>query len=209
MQLLVERKLGVKKYFIQPKDNSYQRIEWRFASSGMQTSASIPTLVDYFAHNFSFKDAIKRSIVSYLYENDNLRQYKSDMEPMDMKKVIHIHIEEPEQNLFPSAQMSLMEEIVQRAFASCDDGRQINLMMATHSPYITNYVNLLINRHLNVEKLAALQADSVAVYLLFDGHAQDLVATDENGTTFVDTYDLVEPMESIMREYQTLTDFKS
>lgn len=204
MKLQVTRKAGIKKYFVTPTNGAYDPLEWRFASSGIQTSASILTLADYFANHFSFKDAIKRSIISYLYDSDNLRQYTTDLEPMDMRKIVHMHIEEPEQNLFPPAQIALVEELVKRTLGQHDTDRDINLMIATHSPYIANYINILINRR-NTDR-AHLNADSVAVYRIFKGQLQSLMCRDEYGHKFVDTTDLVEPMADIMQEYQHLTE---
>lgn len=45
----------------------------------------------------------------------------------------------------------------------------------------------------------------MAVYRLYNGTLQPLMATDDSGIPFVDTYDLTEQMESIMKEYESLT----
>lgn len=170
----------------------------------MQTSSSIPVLVRYFASGFSFKDAIQRSIISYLYDSDALRQYNPQLEPMDMQKYVHIHIEEPELNLFPSAQCGLIDEIVRNSFNSNLDDRHLRLIMATHSPYIVNYLNILINR--KDDDKGRINVDDLAVYRLYDGRLQSLIAKEEKGRIFVDTYDLTEQMEAIMNEYETLTE---
>lgn len=203
LSLNVERKGNNRKFLIKPKDDSYNPMEWRYASSGVQTSSSIPMLVSYFSSVFSFKDAINRSIISYLYSTDTLRQYKPMLEPMDMHKFVHIHIEEPELNLFPSAQCGLIDDIVRKSFSMHPDGRHIRMVMATHSPYIVNYLNILINQ--TNESKGRVNIDDLAVYRLYDGRLQSLVAVDERGRKFVDTYDLTEQMESIMDEYETLT----
>lgn len=204
LSLNVEKKGDTRKFSINPIDESYTPLEWKYSSSGVQTSSSIPTLVSYFANVFSFKDAINRSIITYLYNTDTLRLYKPMLEPMDMQKYVHIHIEEPELNLFPSAQCGLIDEIVSKAFDSNLDGRHLRMIMATHSPYIVNYLNVLINR--KDDSAARINIDDLAVYRLYNGSLQSLVAEDENGRKFVDTYDLTEQMESIMNEYETLTE---
>ena len=203
LSLDVEKKGENQKYFIKPIDDSYLPIEWKYASSGIQTSSSIPTIVDYFANSFSFKDAISRSIISYLYETDTLRLYKPELEPMDMKKMVHIHIEEPELNLYPTAQCRLMDSITKEAFMSVADDRELRLIIATHSPYIINYLNVDINRKGSNE--AKIDKSDLAVYRIYDGTLQNLIATDDEGRIFVDTQDLTEQMEDIMAEYEYLT----
>lgn len=204
LSLNVEKKGNARKFMIKPSDDSYIPMEWRYASSGIQTASSIPMLVSYFTSVFSFKDAINRSIISYLYSTDTLRQYKPMLEPMEMQKYVHIHIEEPELNLFPSAQCGLIDDIVRKSFGVSPDDRHIRLIMATHSPYIVNYLNILINQrdpargHVDVSDLA--------VYRLYGGRLQSLIAEDERGRKYVDTYDLTEQMETIMNEYQILTE---
>lgn len=204
LSLSVVKKGDSRKYYITPADLSYPPLEWKYSSSGMQTSSSIPVLVRYFASGFSFKDAIQRSIISYLYDSDALRQYNPQLEPMDMQKYVHIHIEEPELNLFPSAQCGLIDEIVRNSFNSNLDDRHLRLIMATHSPYIVNYLNILINR--KDDDKGRINVDDLAVYRLYDGRLQSLIAKEEKGRIFVDTYDLTEQMEAIMNEYETLTE---
>lgn len=204
LSLNVEKKGNTRKFSIIPTDGSYTPMEWKYASSGVQTSSSIPMLVSYFSSVFSFKDAINRSIISYLYSTDTLRQYKPMLEPMDMKKYVHIHIEEPELNLFPSAQCGLIDDIVRKSFNSNTDDRHIRLIMATHSPYIVNYLNILINR--KDDSMGRINIDDLSVYRIYNGCLQSLIGEDEHGRKFVDTYDLTEQMESIMNEYETLTE---
>ena len=202
--LNVEKRGNTVKYYIQPANDSYSPMEWKYASSGAQTSSSIPVLVDYFSSVFSFKDAIQRSIINYLYQTDTLRQYNPQLEPMDMQKYVHIHIEEPELNLFPSAQCGLIEDIVRKAFNTNSDDRSLRLVMATHSPYIVNYLNVLINR--KEGNKGKLNVDDLAVYRLYNGSLQSLIGEDEKGRKFIDTYDLTEQMEAIMNEYEALTE---
>lgn len=201
-KLTVENKNGSKKYWFSPIDKSYPKMELKYGSSGMQTSSSIMTLVQYFSNDFSFKDAISRSIINYLYESDTLRLFKPDMEPNAMSKIVQIHIEEPELNLFPLAQCRLIEEIVKTAFCTRKKDREMNIMMATHSPYIVNFLNVLL--HQNKSDRAKIAPDDLAVYRLYEGRIQSLLGTDHDGNALVDTYDLIEPMERIMHEYDEL-----
>ena len=51
-------------------------------------------------------------------------------------------IEEPEQNLFPDTQLALTERLTQL----CQQERKHEFTLTTHSPYIINYFNILINQ---------------------------------------------------------------
>lgn len=203
LTLNVEKKGAIKEYYIAPADGSYAPIEWKFSSSGAQTSSSIPTLVKYFSSIFSFKEAINRSIISYLYESDTLKLFKPDFEPLEMKKMVHIHVEEPELNLFPDAQCHLMDDMARELFQTHLPDRELRMIIATHSPYIVNYLNVLI--HQNKEGRGRIAPDDLAVYRMHEGSLQPLMAKDENNRKFVDTYDLTEQMEAILNEYDQLT----
>lgn len=202
VNLAVENKSVGKTYWFYPSDKSYPKMELKYGSSGLQTSSSIMTLVRYFSGHFSFRDAISRSIINYLYETDSLRLFKPELEPNEMKKIVQIHIEEPELNLFPQAQCNLIEDIVDVAFNEIHSDREIGLMMATHSPYIVNYLNVLL--HKKKDGTPKICPDDLAVYRIYEGTLQNLMCVDENGNVYVDTYDLTEPMEDIMNEYDEL-----
>ena len=189
------------RYQIVPTDNHHGPIELTEASSGIQTSAPLALIVDYFAKDFSFKEAFNRSVMSYLYETDNLSKFKAVTEPTALPKMIDIHIEEPELSLFPDAQCKLIENILYTASHSASD-RTINIMLATHSPYILNYLNIVLNQ--TSEGRAKLSNENMSVYRIYDGESQDLVVKDENGHWIVDTYDLSEMMNAIYNEYERL-----
>lgn len=189
------------RYQIVPTDNHHAPIELTEASSGIQTSAPLALIVDYFAKDFSFKDAFKRSVMSYLFEAENLDKFQAVSEPTALTKVVDIHIEEPELSLFPDAQCKLIENIFYTALHAESD-RTLNMMLATHSPYILNYLNIVLNQ--NDEQRARLNNDNTAVYRIFEGETQDLLMQDEHGHWIVDTYDLSEMMNNIYREYVNL-----
>ena len=191
------------RYQIIPKDDRHGPIELTEASSGIQTSAPLALIVDYMSNNFSFKDAFNRSVLSYLYENDEITKFKAVSEPTDLPKYVDIHIEEPELSLFPNAQCSMIDELIYKATHAKED-RKISLMMATHSPYILNYVNIILNQK-NSNK-AKLSGENVAVYRIYDGTIQNLLMKNERNFDIVDTYDLTEIMSSIFNQYKELTD---
>lgn len=204
LSLDIIKKNGLKKYLITPTNHSYPPIEWKYSSSGVQTSSSIITITDYFARNFSFRDAIGRSILNYLHAIDSLTAYKPQLEPMEMKKLIHLHIEEPELNLFPTAQCRLMEDLIKTAFHNNKEDRELKVMIATHSPYIINILNVLINR--SPSNPTYLNIENLDVFRIYQGKLQPLIAQDiTNNRKFVESYDLTEEMANILEEYKNLT----
>lgn len=186
------------RYQIVPADNRHEPIELTEASSGIQTSAPLALIVDYFAKDFSFKDAFNRSVMSYLYEMENLSKFKAVSEPTSLPKIVDVHIEEPELSLFPDAQCKLIEDLIYSATHTKDD-RTVTLMLATHSPYILNYLNIILNQQ--NEERARLTQENTAVYRIYEGETQDLLMQDEQGRWIVDTYDLSEMMNNIYHEF--------
>lgn len=199
MKMLITHPKGKPtRYQIVPADNHHEPIELTEASSGIQTSAPLALIVDYFAKDFSFKDAFNRSVMSYLYEMENLSKFKAVSEPTSLPKIVDVHIEEPELSLFPDAQCKLIEELIYTATHAKDD-RTVTLMLATHSPYILNYLNIILNQ--SNEERARLTHENTAVYRIYEGEPQDLMMQDEQGRWIVDTYDLSEMMNNIYHEF--------
>lgn len=186
------------RYQIIPIDNRHVPIELTEASSGIQTSAPLTLIVSYLAKDFSFKDAFNRSVMSFLYETDNLSRFKAVSEPTELPKVIDVHIKEPELSLFPDAQCKLIEKIIYTSLQA-DPDRTVNMMIATHSPYILNYLNIVLNR--KTDGCANLTPENLAVYRLYEGESQNLVAKDDKERDIVDSYDLSEMMSSIYNEF--------
>ena len=189
------------RYQIVPTDGHHAPIELIEASSGIQTSAPLALIVDYFAKDFSFKEAFNRSVMSYLYEMENLSKFKAVSEPTSLPKIVDVHIEEPELSLFPDAQCKLIEKIFYTALHAKND-RTLNMMMATHSPYILNNLNIVLNQ--TNEQRARLNNNNTAVYRIYEGEIQDLLMQDEQGHWIVDTYDLSEMMNTIYNEFVNL-----
>jgi hypothetical protein len=63
-------------------------------------------------------------------------------------------VEEPEQNLFPSSQRNLLNELLR--YVNANDGNR--LIMTTHSPYLINYMTLAVKA--NMVKAAISKEDS-------------------------------------------------
>lgn len=191
------------KLTVMPADDSYGAIELTEASSGIQTSTPLAVIVQHFARDYSFKEAFRRSVLDYLYDNELLTKFSPVIELADLPKFVHIHLEEPELSLFPDAQCRLIDELVRTAHSAYNDDRKMGIIMATHSPYILNYLNVLLRQ--TAQGRARVEAEEMAVYRIFEGNAQSLMATDENGKVVVDTYDLTEMMSAIYKEYNELS----
>lgn len=165
-----------KKFELSPLDGSYEKFELRHASSGIQTTAPLLAMIQYYATEFSFKQAQKRNIIDLLFEKDLTTQYRPEIELADVPNVVHFHIEEPELSLDPSSQLRLFNEIIRRSFCSLNEKRTIGLVLATHSPYIVNDLNLLIKAHdCNTEVDGAyVDYDKTSVYLMNGGNCESL-----------------------------------
>lgn len=177
---------GIKRYTVTPTDGRHATITLDQASSGVQTSAAIPIILNYFAHDFSFTDAFRESVLSYLFEGGRLRDYKPTIEFTALSKALHVHIEEPELSLDPMSQCRLVECVVDLMHQASNNERRLHVMMATHSPYVLTMLNCLIHaaqagaKH--PDQAAAIipqqywmDHTQVAAYKLTDGHIEDLV----------------------------------
>lgn len=180
--------------------------ELKHASSGIQTSAPLVSIVNYFAKEFSFKDAFQRSVLSYLYEQDRLTMFKPEMGQNELEKHIFVHIEEAELSLDPEAQRALVSTLIDIAFHKNNPDRKLGLMFATHSPYIINHLNVLLRASYFEQArkdYPYLEEDNVAVYRLEDGGLTSLMSADnDTNESVINTYDLSDTMERIFNEYE-------
>ena len=103
------------KLMVSPSDDAYTPIELTEASSGIQTSTPLSVIVQHFAKDYSFKNAFRRSVLDYLYDNELLTKFSPVIELADLPKYVHIHMEEPELSLFPDAQCRLIDDLVKNA----------------------------------------------------------------------------------------------
>lgn len=194
------------KLIVSPSDAAYTPIELTDASSGIQTSTPLSVIVQHFAKDYSFKNAFRRSVLDYLYDNELLTKFSPVIELADLPKYVHIHMEEPELSLFPDAQCRLIDDLVKNASIATSNDRHMSIIMATHSPYILNYLHVLLHQH--AEGRAHIDAADMAVYRIYDGSAQNLLSEDDKGNTIVDTYDLTEMMSVIYHEFKELSKAK-
>ena len=86
----------------------------------------------------------------------------------------------------------------------------MGLVMATHSPYIINHLNVLIRASYTQKGRAILPfvpSGSIAAYKLSEGRLANLMATDdESNQQVINTFDLSEIMEDIYNDYEALAE---
>ena len=182
------------------------------ASSGIKNSAPVETVVKYFAsEKFSFKDAFNRSVLNYLLDSESLDSFRPVKDLIDLHKYIHVHLEEPELSLDPKSQIGLHEDLVKIIFCNDLYDRDFNMIIATHSPYIVNHLNVLMERSLQNQKsdVAAINPEYLAVYKIEDGTSESLIVNDDSigdNRKVVDTFWFADPMSEIYDEYENLID---
>ena len=201
-----------KELFVVPNDGHHKPIKLHHASSGIQTSAPLMSIMRYFAREFSFSAAFRRSVLDTLTD-DNITKFRPEVNPEDLKKFVHLHIEEPELSLDPKTQCLFINDLIREAFyrednKRPDDGRQLGLMFATHSPYILNHLNVLLKASYYEkarERYPYINPDEIAAYRMDDGEVHSLVEDDEEtGERIIDTYKFSETMEWILEKYESV-----
>jgi predicted ATPase len=188
-----------KKYLLASTDKSEYEILYKNSSSGIQNVIPLLLITEYFTKHFSFKQAFDRSVLKYLLEDDRLTDFKAVRNLSELPKKIYLHIEEPELSLYPRTQCLLIDDLVNKCFGRSENN--IELMMATHSPYIINHLNLLIKRFDKQSVAAKYNYDNLAVYQIEDGEINDLKVVDKR---LIDTNALSEPINEIYNEYEGL-----
>lgn len=203
MNLTVKKENGRKKFIIS-QDGAPKPFELRHASSGVRASSSIVTIVGYMARNFSFKEALKRASFDFLYQAGRLDQFNGERSG-EFRNYVCIHVEEPELSLYPDAQRRLMDTLAHTCFVRNDSARNVSLIIATHSPYIINHLNVMFRRSFKADAGVSLKPENAGVYLMLDGHMSSLMSTDlSTNETVVDTTALSESMIDIYNEYTNL-----
>lgn len=190
------------RYRIQNGNEDFS-IDMKNASSGMQTVTPLSMIVEYFASCFDSENSMNASLFKFMTDTDNLKQFRSEMNVGEIKdRNVHIFVEEPELSLYPESQKSLMDFLVDRCFNHSRD-YHMTLMIATHSPYIVNYLNLLIKRNEVADHTPYKMAfEDVNVYEICGGTACSLRMDD--GYRIINATSLSDPISSIYKEYNAL-----
>jgi predicted ATPase len=201
LKFSVKKSNSGKKYKIESTENEKFEIEFKNSSSGTQSSTPLLLISQYFSQNFDFEAAFNRSVLNYLSSTDNLTMFKAVKNLSEIKKKIFIHIEEPELSLFPDAQCKLMDDLVSNCFIK--NQNEVELFISTHSPYIVNYLNLLIRAFDKNKKdgVAQYNYDNLAVYQVHDGELFNLMVQNER---LVNTNPLSDTINYIYNKYNEL-----
>ena len=196
------------KYFIKSiyEDRKHGSIKLENSSSGIQNVTPLSIIIEYFSKYYDFNSRFNKIVLDYLSRNDSLKDFRTEQNIGDIKhRNIHIHIEEPELSLYPESQRSLVNFIVNRCFVEKHKDYDMTVMMATHSPYIINHLNLLIKAY-DKDKLiegANLNYDNISVYQVEDGKINDLKIQNDR---LVYTNPLSDTINNIYDEYNQLDD---
>jgi predicted ATPase len=118
----------------------------------------------------------------------------------DLPKQVDLHVEEPELSLDPDSQMSLLDDLVDNAFHTISQDRKMTIMFATHSPYLLNYVNLLMAKN-DLDKDKGLKPENTMVYIVDSGRLISVMGRDVKNRIIVDTNSMAEQMERIYNDY--------
>jgi len=201
VELKVEMGPKGDRYIIKGTDEKTCSIQLRNASSGTQAVIPLSIIVEYFASKFDAQKSMNSSLFTYMQDNDALKDFNTAKNIGEIeKKNVHIFIEEPELGLYPDSQTALLDFLIDRCFMQ-SHLYEMTLMMTTHSPYIVNYLNLLIRRTSESGK-PFLRPEDVNVYEIYEGTAGSLKAME--GKPIFDTRSLSEPISSIYSEFNSL-----
>ena len=131
-----------------------------------------------------------------------LLKYREELERLTVPIRTSFIVEEPEQNLYPFTQIDLLEAIVKLCSDKCGHGCTIT----THSPFIMNYLNVLIERfYRNIPDQVKLNPEELGVYSTNEGRLTNLMQTNaKTGEKSVNADDLVDAMREMYQEYREI-----
>jgi predicted ATPase len=203
IQLRVERIAGIDYYKVYGLDDSF-KISMQNASSGMQTVLPLSMIVEYFSRHFNAVESINKALFKYTADTDRLQDFRAVKNLGDFSsQCVHLMIEEPELSLYSESQLHLIDFLVRRCFLE-DHSYKMTLMLATHSPYIVNYLNLLIRRAevSNYDNGEWMPFADVDAYEIVAGTAVPIKLDGEQ--KLVNAKSLSEPISDIYRKYNQL-----
>lgn len=158
------------------------------ASSGIQTMIPLLAILKYYSEMYDIVIEANRSVFKNLSDTDELSAFRPNMNIGDMpNRRINFFVEEPELSLDPESQTKLMDFIAEQRLVNDRVGKSV--MLATHSPYIVNYLNLLI-ANAKKGKRPSIAYDDIDVYQVANGNIYSLNVDDMqiiNTTVMSDT----------------------
>lgn len=129
-------------------------------------------------------------------------EFRAEVERLTVPVRTSFIVEEPEQNLYPFTQIALTDAIV----GLCSSERMHACTITTHSPFILNYLNVMIARYYKgVTDKAVLNPEELGVFATGEGRLLDLMQrNDKTGELSVNAEDLVEAMRYMYTEYREI-----
>lgn len=192
---------GIKSYELTRANKPFKLKD---ASSGMKSTVPIAVIARYLAEEFSFEDAFNRSVLDYVVRYNRLNDFRPFGGIENFEKIIAFHVEEPELSLDPYSQALLIEFLCQTLYHKVEQDRSCRTLMATHSPYIVNYLNLMMAKY---EKNASegINPEYVDVYLTNeDGTITSVLVRDESDRKVIDTSFLSDIIQDFYTDYSDL-----
>lgn len=204
IKLKIEQKNNRVRYKIISEDEDKQfSLMLKNASSGMMNVTPLTLIVEYLVKNYDFTKAANGWIFEYLKDNDKLSDFRSDFNIGSIKnRNLFLHIEEPELSLDPVNQKALIDFLLSRCADTSDDVNA-SLIIATHSPYILNYLNLLIARR-EYDKdthSPSIKFEDVDAYEVAEGTIRPLKIEEKK---LIDTRVMSDPISAIYRMYNSI-----
>lgn len=194
-------KNGPERLTIQGADDEEFTIDMKNASSGIQTVTPLAMIVNHYATHYDAEDSMNTALFQYMKDTDMLKQFSAVKNVGEItRRTVHVMVEEPELSLYPESQTHLIDFLVERSFAQPQRDYDMTLMMATHSPYIVNYMNLLIKRYDREEATPYKMAfEDISAYEIADGFATSLKVESEH--RLIDARSLSDTISEIYEEY--------
>lgn len=188
LKVETKRHNGIRKLYVTPIEGnapSYS-IPLAQSSSGVQSAVAVQLIVDYFSKHYNLVKAMNGTVLGYLSANDNLSAFKASTNIGDFPhRRINIFVEEPEANLFPTNQTGMVEYLVAACLHPTSEV-EMNLSIATHSPYVLSALNTLMlaekAARINPSETHRIMGDSspiafgdVHAWAIKDGCSEDIM----------------------------------
>lgn len=191
-------------YHVSNLDGRQYKIDFDHSSSGIQNTVPILLLASYFAQDLDLVESFNRAILSAVTDSGRLTDFRPIFDTDKLSARVYLHIEEPELGLSPYAQYDLLNRLV--VLGSRKVCNPVHIMLTTHSPYVLNYLNLLIKAHdsgiTDFTNGACLDYDNIAAYHVSNGEVEDLKSI--VGQRLIDTDVLSDPINDIYDRYEEL-----
>lgn len=147
VKLSVKRTAGGRRVVVSSNredgSSKFDNLPLASSSSGLQSSVALHLITSYLSRYYNIVETMNSTIIKFLAAGDNLSKFSSNLNVGDFpNRRISLHLEEPELSLFPSNQWGLMKYLIGECLNS--KKADMDLTMATHSPYILTALNIMI-----------------------------------------------------------------